>query len=407
MKISISDLEAFKSASSHSHIKELTTSSENGNGLIGQMKARRALNILKSSIMKNPASGRIIILKGEKGTGKTALAMALSKSLGNVPINMINASELFCLDISITESLVQAIRKSVTLEIRRTCRVVMGEVVAKRESSITLKTEIMESKYEMGEQLMLAIEKMNIAENDVIRINLETGKISKLGRTKPHDGNFLNPGDRIVSCPENEIEQIVSDAEEVTLHELDVINSRTDGKRNLFSGNSGEIPSEIRNEVNSKVSEWISEESASLKAGILFIDESKILNSECYSFLNKILEEKWNPILILATNCMNTNNYKISGIPADFLDRALTITTQSYTKEECAAILQLRAQEENISVPHVVLEKLAVMALESGLRYALNILSMSSIVNKGTEISLKSIEKIYDIFIDLKRTKTF
>lgn len=39
----------------------------------------------------------------------------------------------------------------------------------------------------------------------------------------------------------------------VSLHEIDVINSRTQGFLGLFSGDTGEITSEVREQINKKV----------------------------------------------------------------------------------------------------------------------------------------------------------
>jgi len=78
----------------------------------------------------------------------------------------------------------------------------------------------------------------------------------------------------------------------VTLHEIDVINSRTQGFLALFSGNlfkphhylwfylihiflgdTGEIKPEVRDQINSKVAEWREEGKAEIVPGVLFIDE--------------------------------------------------------------------------------------------------------------------------------------
>ncbi len=40
----------------------------------------------------------------------------------------------------------------------------------------------------------------------------------------------------------------------VTLHEIDVINSRTQGFLALFAGDTGEIRQEVREQIDSKVS---------------------------------------------------------------------------------------------------------------------------------------------------------
>ena len=43
---------------------------------------------------------------------------------------------------------------------------------------------------------------------------------------------------------------------EVTLHEIDVINSRSQGFLALFAGDTGEIKSEVREQIDAKVAEW-------------------------------------------------------------------------------------------------------------------------------------------------------
>jgi RuvB-like protein 2 len=57
------------------------------------------------------------------------------------------------------------------------------------------------------------------------------------------------------------------------LHEIDVINSRTQGFLALFSGDTGEIKSEVRDQINAKVAEWREEGKAEIAPGVLFMDE--------------------------------------------------------------------------------------------------------------------------------------
>jgi RuvB-like protein 2 len=42
----------------------------------------------------------------------------------------------------------------------------------------------------------------------------------------------------------------------VSLHEIDVINSRQQGFLALFAGDTGEIKSEVREQIDMKVAEW-------------------------------------------------------------------------------------------------------------------------------------------------------
>jgi RuvB-like protein 2 len=41
----------------------------------------------------------------------------------------------------------------------------------------------------------------------------------------------------------------------------------------LFSGDTGEITSEVRNQINKKVAEWREQGKADIIPGVLFIDE--------------------------------------------------------------------------------------------------------------------------------------
>ena len=87
-----------------------------------------------------------------------------------------------------------------------------------------------------------------------------------------------------------------------SLHEIDVINSRTQGFLALFSGDTGEIKPEVRDQINTKVAEWREEGKADVVPGVLFIDEVHMLDIECFAFLNRALENTMAPVLIMATN---------------------------------------------------------------------------------------------------------
>ena len=54
----------------------------------------------------------------------------------------------------------------------------------------------------------------------------------------------------------------------VSLHEIDVINSRTQGFLALFAGDTGEIKPELRNQINTKVTDWREEGKAEIVPGV-------------------------------------------------------------------------------------------------------------------------------------------
>lgn len=79
----------------------------------------------------------------------------------------------------------------------------------------------------------------------------------------------------------------------MTLHEVDVINSRTHGFLALFSGDTGEIKMEVREQINAKVTEWREEGKAEIVPGVLFIDEVTcfvFINSNINLFLSSIFK---------------------------------------------------------------------------------------------------------------------
>lgn len=59
----------------------------------------------------------------------------------------------------------------------------------------------------------------------------------------------------------------------VSLHEVDVINSRQQGFLALFAGDTGEIKQEVRDQIDTRVAEWREEGKADIVPGVLFIDE--------------------------------------------------------------------------------------------------------------------------------------
>ncbi len=68
------------------------------------------------------------------------------------------------------------------------------------------------------------------------------------------------------------------------------------------AGDTGEIKSEVRDQIDGKVAEWREEGKATVVPGVLFIDEVHMLDIECFSWLNRALESDMAPVLIIATN---------------------------------------------------------------------------------------------------------
>ena len=64
-------------------------------------------------IKEGKIAGRAVLLAGQPGTGKTAIAMGMAKALGEAtPFAMMAASEIFSLEMSKTEALTQVASQS-------------------------------------------------------------------------------------------------------------------------------------------------------------------------------------------------------------------------------------------------------------------------------------------------------
>ena len=66
----------------------------------------------------------------------------------------------------------------------------------------------------------------------------------------------MGPSVRFVQCPEGELQKRKEVVHVVSLHEVDVINSRQQGFLALFAGDTGEIKAEVREQIDQKVAEW-------------------------------------------------------------------------------------------------------------------------------------------------------
>merc|ERR1712083_911374 len=275
----------------------------------------------------------------------------------------------------------------------------------------------METVYDLGQKMIEAISKEKIMAGDIITIDKASGKISKLGRSFARSSDYDNvgPQTRFVQCPEGELQKRKEVVHTVTLHEIDVINSRTQGFLALFSGDTGEIKPEVRDQINAKVSEWREEGKAEIAPGVLFIDEVHMLDMECFSFLNRALEDDMAPVVVMATNrgitkIRGTQYTSPHGMPLDLLDRTIIIPTTQYEEKELKQILKIRCEEEDTEISDDALTVLTRVAGETSLRYAIQLISVASLVckkRKGTEISIEDVKRVYSLFLDEQRSCEF
>jgi len=283
-----------------------------------------------------------------------------------------------------------------------------------KQGKLTIRTTDMETVFDMGTKMIDAMSKERVMAGDVISIDKSSGKITKLGRsyTRSRDYDAMGADTKFVQCPDGELQRRKEVVHTVSLHEIDVINSRTQGFLALFSGDTGEIRSEVRDQINTKVGEWKEEGKAEIVPGVLFIDEVHMLDIECFSYINRALEDELAPIVIMASNRGNTRirgtTYRSPhGLPLDFLDRVVIVSTQPYEDSEIHEILKIRALEEDVDVTTDALAFLTKIGKEAGLRYASNLIITSALLaqkRKQLKVEVQDVERSYRLFYDPTRS---
>merc|ERR1719231_1139546 len=430
----VKDLTRIERIGAHSHIRGLglddaLEARQVSQGMVGQCNARKSAGVILQMIREGKIAGRAILIGGQPGTGKTAIAMGMAQDLGaDTPFTMMAGSEIFSLEMSKTEALTQAFRRSIGIRIKEEAEIIEGEVVeiqidrpasgsGAKVGKLTLKTTEMETIYDLGAKMIECLQKEKVTSGDVITIDKATGRISKLGRSfaRSRDYDAMGPSTRFVQCPEGELQKRKEVVHTVTLHEIDVINSRSQGFLALFAGDTGEIKNEVREQIDAKVAEWREDGKADVVPGVLFIDEVHMLDIECFSFLNRALESETSPVVVMATNrgitTIRGTDYKSPhGIPIDLLDRMLIISTKPYNEAQTRQIIDIRAEEEDVEMTDDAKALLTKIGTESSLRYALHLITTAHLVctkRKGHEVNMQDIRKVYSLFVDVKRSTQF
>jgi RuvB-like protein 2 len=72
--------------------------------------------------------------------------------------------------------------------------------------------------------------------------------------------------------------------------------------------------------------------------------------------------------------------------------------------------LKIRCQEEDVEMTDDALKLLTKIGKESSLRYAIHLITTSSLVSlkrKAQEVDVPDIRKVYSLFVDVKRSSQF
>lgn len=401
--------------------------------LIGQKEAREACGVIVDLIRLKKMSGKAILLAGGPGTGKTALAVGVSRELGpKVPFCAVVALEVYSLEVKKTETLMEHFRRAIGLRIRETKEVYEGEVteLTPEESEnplggygktvahvvVGLKSAKGTKTLRLDPSIYETIQKEGVLVGDVIYVEANTGAVKRVGRSDAYATEFDLEAEEYVPLPKGDVHKKKEIVQDVTLHDLDVANARPQGGQDVLSvmgqllkPKKTEITEKLRMEVNRVVQKYIDQGVAELVPGVLFIDEVHMLDIECFTYLNRALELSIAPVVILASNRGMTTVRGTSdvvaphGIPEDLVDRLLIVRTQQYTLEEIRQIVAKRAATEKIILSADALTKLLEVGVKVSLRYALQLLSPSGIlagVGGRAEVSGADVDEAQLLFVD-------
>ncbi|ODQ80165.1 hypothetical protein BABINDRAFT_161144 [Babjeviella inositovora NRRL Y-12698] len=428
----------------HTHIKGLGLD-EHGvartidGGFVGQNEAREACGVVVDLIKAKKMAGKAILLAGGPGTGKTALALAVSQELGpKVPFCPIVGSELYSAEVKKTEALMENFRRAIGLRIKETKEVYEGEVIELTPEEaenplggygktishvlVGLKSAKGTKQLRLDPSIYESIQKERVSVGDVIYIESNTGAVKRVGRSDAYATEFDLEAEEYVPLPKGDVHKKKEIVQDITLHDLDMANAKPQGGQDVLSMMSQvirprktEVTEKLRTEVNRVVSKYIDQGVAELVPGVLFIDEVNMLDLECFTFLNRALESAIAPIVILASNRGMTTvrgsedmDFKgPHGCPPDLIDRLLIVRTLPYAQLEMKTIISKRAKVEGLSLTEEALAELSAKGISSSLRYVLQLLTPAGVLAKVSgreEITLDDVVECEMLFLDAKRS---
>jgi RuvB-like protein 1 (pontin 52) len=400
------------------------------------------MGIVLELIKAGNLAGRTALLAGPPGTGKTALALALSHELGeHVPFRAMVGAEVFSSEVKPTEVLTANLRRAIGVRIKEVKEVYEGEVRAltpvEAETPlgegygktishvrITLQAARGTKELKLDPSVHEQLEKQGVSVGDVIYIEANSGAVKRVGRCDTYATEFDLDAETYVPLPKGEVHKKKEVVQDVTLHDLDIANARPQGGQDILSvmnslgkQSQTEITDKLRSEIDKVVNRYIDTGVAELVPGVLFIDEVHMLDAECFAYLNRALESTLAPIIILATNrgrCLvrGTETLSYHGIPSDMLDRLVIVQTAPYQRDEIRQILATRATVERVSIEDEALDALADIGARASLRYALQLLTPARVEAsiddpENSLVCAEHIEAVAELFCDAKESAAF
>mmetsp|Transcript_47056 Transcript_47056/g.94223 ORF Transcript_47056/g.94223 Transcript_47056/m.94223 type:complete len:434 (+) Transcript_47056:16-1317(+) len=407
----------------HSHIKNLNVQpiDSSKNFYTKQFNVRKISSVIINLVKKNKLDGKVILLTGPIGSGKTALALGIASKLGEkIPFCMIHGAEISSPIFKKTNILLEKCRRAIGLKLFQKYEFYEGEImetnfILKKENSVSSPPSVILSlrtteeclKIKLFDSLYEKFISKKLKKGDIVKIEPKNNLVRRVGKSLDLFTGQIEEGERFLSTPIGKVFKKKLIVKEISLYDLDFLNFQNLTKQNL---EEGEKTDQLYNEINLLVSNYIREKKAEITSGILFIDEAHFLDYESFCFLTKILDSSFPPIIILATNrtiCLRSHILSKLGVPNEFLTRCLTVKTKNHNQKEISAIISLKSKENRNFLSGNSFLELCIIAKKNSLRFSILLgnfsYSLKSIFYLET-INIIAVKIIFFFFFHLRES---
>lgn len=388
----------------HNHIDNIGLTekgeiSDNLSSIVDQYDARRASGIIVDLVNSNKFGGKVFLITGPKGCGKTALTVAISEELGNkIPFVNISGNDVYSSEVKKSEMLDEYLRKAVMVSIKEYKHIYEGEVVDIQDAKLDLRsskgTKTLQLSKELKDQMIF----QNVKVGDVVHIDSSSGIFKRMGRGESYLNDYDLEADKYVPLPKGDIYRKKEVVFNTTLHDLDVSSVNPTGQdvlslvHQVVKNKKSEITEKLRQDIDGYVNNC---NFAEVIYGVLLIEDANLLDIECFTYLNKIIDTGRGPTIILTSNNIEESNDNLYfGIPRQFLQKCLIIPINKNKNE--FEVIKRRLAKENLQISDNGLKALENLTLNFGITYTVNIIKM--LKGLGESITEKDIEKLTSIF---------